>query len=132
MSYIPGSAIIFQIERISDQVGLAAPYSIVRAGTSTYFYSNRGFQKIDPGGFPQPIGREKVDRTFLADLDTTNLQLFMGASDPRSTRVYWAYKSGAGAVNGSTTRSSDTTRRWIGFSRSRCRANTCSEFRKPA
>jgi hypothetical protein len=99
MSYIPGSAIIFQIERISDQVGLAAPYSIVRAGTSTYFYSNRGFQKIDPGGFPQPIGREKVDRTFLADLDTTNLQLFMGASDPRSTRVYWAYKSGAGAVN---------------------------------
>jgi hypothetical protein len=98
MSYIPGSAIIFQIERISDQVGLFAPYSIVRAGTSTYFYSNRGFQKIDPGSFPQPIGREKVDRTFLADLDKTNLQMFMGASDPRSTRVYWAYKSGAGAT----------------------------------
>lgn len=98
MSYIPGSAIIFQIERISDQVGLFAPYSIVRAGSTIYFYSNRGFQKIDPGGFPQAIGREKIDRTFLADLDKTSLQMFMGASDPRSTRVYWAYKSGAGSA----------------------------------
>jgi hypothetical protein len=98
MSYIPGSAIIFQIERISDQVGLFAPYSIVRAGSTIFFYSNQGFQKIDPGGFPQQVGREKVDRTFLADLDRTNLQLVIGASDPRSTRVYWAYKSGAGAA----------------------------------
>ena len=40
----------------------------------------------------------KVDRTFLADLDKGNLQLFMGAADPRSTRVYWAYKSVSGAV----------------------------------
>jgi len=98
MSYIPGSAIIFQIERISDQVGLFAPYSIVRAGSTIFFYSNQGFQKIDPGGFPQQIGREKVDRTFLNDLDRTSLQLMIGASDPRTTRVYWAYKSGAGSA----------------------------------
>lgn len=47
---------------------------------------------------PEQIGREKVDRSFLADLDKANLQLFMGAADPRSTRIYWAYKSVSGTV----------------------------------
>jgi len=45
---------------------------------------------------PTQIGRERVDRTFLQNLDNGNLQLFQGASDPRSTRVYFAYKSLAG------------------------------------
>jgi hypothetical protein len=63
-----------------------------------FFYAGQGFHKIAPGGFPEQIGREKVDRTFLADLDKGNLQLFMGAADPRNTRIYWAYKSVSGVV----------------------------------
>lgn len=98
MSYIPGSSLIFQIERITQDLGLYAPYSIVRAGPMIYFYAGQGFYKIAPGGYPEQIGREKVDRTFIADLDATNLQLFIGASDPRSSRVYWAYKSSGGAT----------------------------------
>jgi hypothetical protein len=98
MSYIPGSPLIFQIERISDQKGLFAPYSIIRAGETIYFYAGQGFHKISPGGLPEQVGRERVDRTFLADLDKTSLQLFMGAADPRGTLIYWAYKSGAGAI----------------------------------
>ena len=97
MSYVPGSPIIFQIDRITQDKGLYAPYSIIRAGERILFYAGQGFHKIEPGGVPEPIGREKVDRTFLADLDKGNLQLFMGAADPRSTRVYWAYKSVSGA-----------------------------------
>lgn len=96
MSYVPGSPLIFQIERISQDKGLFAPYSIIRAGEVIYFYAGQGFHKIAPGGFPEQIGREKVDRSFLTDLDRANLQLFMGAADPRSTRVYWAYKSSSG------------------------------------
>jgi hypothetical protein len=96
MSYIPGSPIIFQIDRITQDKGLFAPYSIVRAGEKIFFYAGQGFHKIDPGGVPEQIGREKMDRTFLADLDKGSLQLFMGAADPRSTRVYWAYKSVSG------------------------------------
>lgn len=46
-----------------------------------------------------PIGRERVDRTFFADLDQANLQLFMGAADPRNSRIMWAYKSANGASN---------------------------------
>jgi hypothetical protein len=98
MSYIPGSAFIFQIERITQDMGLYAPYSIIRAGATIYFYAGQGFFKIDPGGVPVQIGRERVDRTFLIDLDKANLQLFIGAADPRSSRIYWAYKSVSGAT----------------------------------
>jgi len=97
MSYVPGSPIIFQIDRITQDKGLYAPYSIIRAGERIFFYAGQGFHKIEPGGVPEQIGREKVDRTFLGDLDKGNLQLFIGAADPRSTRVYWAYKSVSGA-----------------------------------
>jgi hypothetical protein len=96
MSYIPGSPLIFQIDRIAQDKGLFAPYSIIRAGELIFFHSAYGLQKIAPGGFPEQIGREKVDRTFFDDLDKTALQLFIGAADPRSTRVFWAYKSTSG------------------------------------
>lgn len=96
MSYVPGSPIIFQIDRITQDKGLYAPYSIIRAGEVIYFYAGQGFHKIVPGGVPEQIGREKVDRTFLADLDRGHLELFIGAADPRSTRVFWAYRSANG------------------------------------
>jgi hypothetical protein len=96
MSFVPGSPIIFQIDRITQDKGLFAPYSVIRAGEKIFFYAGQGFHKIEPGGVPEQIGREKVDRTFLADLDKGNLQLFMGAADPRSTKVYWAYRSANG------------------------------------
>jgi hypothetical protein len=96
MSYVPGSPLIFQIDRMTQDKGLFAPYSIVRAGEKIFFYAGQGFHKIEPGGVPEQIGREKVDRTFLTNLDRGNLQLFMGAADPRSTRVYWAYRSANG------------------------------------
>jgi len=96
MSYIPGSPLIFQIDRMTQDKGLFAPYSIVRAGEKIFFYAGQGFHKIEPGGVPEQIGREKVDRTFIADFDKGHLELFIGAADPRSTKVYWAYRS----VNG--------------------------------
>jgi hypothetical protein len=47
-------------------------------------------------GAPVPIGKEKFDRTFFGDYDSSQLQLVIGASDPEQSRVYWAYKSMAG------------------------------------
>jgi hypothetical protein len=98
MSYIPGSPLIFQIERIAQDLGLFAPYSIVRAGSLIFFHSAQGFYKIAPGGLPEQIGRERVDRTFFDDLDKTELRMFIGCSDPRSTRAFWAYKSTSGVT----------------------------------
>lgn len=98
MVYSPGSAVIFQITRMTQDQGLFAPYSIITAGTNVFFYSARGFFKVVPGGLPEQIGRERVDRTFFTDLDKSSPQLFIGAADPRTSRVYWAYKSIAGGV----------------------------------
>ena len=97
LTYAPGSPVIFQIDRISEEKGIFAPLSMVRAGDQVLYISPDGFQMIAPGGYPQAIGKERVDRTFFADVDTGNLQLCIGASDPKGSRVYWAYKSLAGA-----------------------------------
>ena len=98
MTYVPGSPVIFQIERLTQDRGLYAPYSLIRSGDKTFFLSAGGFYEMASSGYPQPIGKEKVDRTFLADLDTGNLQLVLGSSDPRSSRVFWAYKSNSGTA----------------------------------
>jgi hypothetical protein len=99
MVYLPGSPLIFQIRKIAEGIGIYGPYSLIRSGSVIFFYSLKGFHRIDPGGAPVPIGRERVDRTFFADLDVANLQLFQGMVDPRSSRVMWAYKSVNGIAN---------------------------------
>lgn len=97
MTYAPGSAVIFQITRIAEDQGLASPYSLVRSGPDILFYSSQGFQRLVPGGStPQPIGKEKVDRTFSENWDSANPQLFIGCNDPNSSRVHFAYKSLSG------------------------------------
>lgn len=96
MIYAPGSPAVFHISRISDDHGILAPLSFVRDGDRMFFISPEGFYRMTGTGAPEPIGKERVDRTFLADLDTGNLQLCIGAADPRTSRVYFAYKSLAG------------------------------------
>ncbi len=96
MAYVAGSPVIFQIAKVTQGLGLLAPYSLVQSGGNILFYSGKGFHMIPPGGQPTPIGRERIDGTIFADLDIGNMQLFMAAADPRSTRVYFAYKSTSG------------------------------------
>lgn len=96
LTYAPGSPAVFQINRISTQDTLYAQYSVITAGTRVFFLSAQGFKVIPAGGEPVPIGKERVDRFFFNDVDTSALQLVIGAVDPQATRVYWAYKSKAG------------------------------------
>jgi hypothetical protein len=96
MIYAPGSPVIFQIERVAQDKGIFAPLSLVRGGDRLFFCGNDGFQMVAPGSYPQFIGKERVDRTFFADVDSSALQMMIGTYDPNSTRVYWAYKSLAG------------------------------------
>src|SRR5271154_4266443 len=93
MLYAPGTPYVFQIERIATDDGLLAPYSLIRSGNNVFWLSPQGFKVLPPGGVPTPIGKERVDRTFFADVDITNPQLLIGSNDPTQTRVYWAYKS---------------------------------------
>lgn len=98
MTYSPGSPYIFGIDRISSDDGLSGAYSLIQAGDRVFFYSPQGFKMLLPGGYPQAIGKERVDRTFLADFDFDQPQLFIGAHDPNAQRVFWAFKSKSAAA----------------------------------
>ena len=98
MTFNPGSPTVFDILKISSSDGMFAPYSAVNAGGQTFFCSTQGFKAIAPGGAPTPIGKEKFDRAFFADVDQSNPQLIIGAADPKAPRIYWAYKSQSGAA----------------------------------
>jgi hypothetical protein len=97
MTYQPGNPVIFSFDRISEDVGILAPYSVVKAGQRIFFISNSGFQQSIDGAVPVPIGKERVDNTFIDEWDSDNAQLTFGFPDPRGTRVYWAYKTSAGS-----------------------------------
>ena len=96
MAYTPGSPVIFQIDRIAEDHGIFAPYALIRDGDRVFYPSSEGFYEMFATGTPRPIGKEKIDRTILEDIDKSNLQLFIGAADPKASRVYWAYKSISG------------------------------------
>lgn len=96
MVFQPGSDVIFSFERIAEGTGLAAPLSLIKAGDRIFYWSPSGFQMMTPDGATTPIGAEKFDRTVRALLDTGSLHLFIGAYEPKSTRVFWAFKSTSG------------------------------------
>lgn len=98
LTYAPGSSYIFQITRICEDQGLASPYAFTKAGGNIFFYSRQGFQQLTAGSLPQPIGKEKIDRSFAVEWDSANSQLFIATNDPNSTRVGFAFKSTSGSA----------------------------------
>ncbi|MDE2106682.1 MAG: hypothetical protein KGL39_56220, partial [Patescibacteria group bacterium] len=98
MTFSPGSPYVFGIDRISSDDGLFGAYSLVQAGDRIFFVSPQGFKMILPGLYPQPIGRERIDKTFFSTLDADSPQLLIGAHDPKAQRVFFAYKSLSGAA----------------------------------
>lgn len=96
--FAPGSPVTFEILRIATNDGLISGDAAVSASDKIFFCSPQGFKVIAPGGYPTPIGREKVDRTFFDEFDGDNLEFLIAATDPTATRVYWAYKSTSGTV----------------------------------
>ena len=98
MVYVPGSPLIFTIERLTKGTGVLAPYSIVNVGLEVFFLSSTGFLKVGATGVPVQIGKERVDRTFFSEYDSGALHYVIGASDPTQSRIYWSYRS-AGSPN---------------------------------
>lgn len=96
-TYQPGSGTIFQITKIVENEPLFAKYSPVQIGERVFYIAASGFKMITGSSAkPMPIGKERIDRTFFADVDDANLQLVIGAGDPRGTRAYFSYKSQSG------------------------------------
>lgn len=94
--YAPGQAVVFDIVRIAQNDPLLCKGSIINIGEKVFYFSGQGVKRIDPGGYPVPIGKGRVDDFLSGDIDKSNLQLVIGAYDTTSTRIYWAYKSISG------------------------------------
>ncbi|MBS0244090.1 MAG: hypothetical protein JSS20_18115, partial [Proteobacteria bacterium] len=84
--------------KVAKDIGCIAPYSITNVGPRIFFLSAQGWIMTDTTGATQYIGQEKIDRTFLDDYDTSNLQLVMTAGDPQAAVLYVAYKSAASST----------------------------------
>jgi len=90
MTYI-GSPAVFQFDEILPSIGTPARNSIVDVGDSTFFLGQDGFYEIVGGANVIPIGANKVDRTFLADVDPNYIKNVIGAADPTQKIIMWIY-----------------------------------------
>lgn len=93
-----GSPVIFQFDPIEQNHGCIEPNSAVQYGRFIFYLSHNGFYMCD-GIQATPIGDQKVDKTFFADVDTTYLYNMSAAIDPINKLVIWSY-AGSGNTNG--------------------------------
>lgn len=97
MTFTPGSAVVFHIERLELGRGILAPYTLCQGGNRVFWLAPSGFVEATPTGGITQIGTERVDRTVLADIDTGQIQLAIAAADPARHIVMFVYKSLSGS-----------------------------------
>lgn len=89
-TFVPGSLETFAFQKIHDQRGAAAPYSICTRGAITFFADAGAFYQIGTDGQIAAIGFEKVDRTIFSQISGPSLSRIYAEIDPFFTRVYIA------------------------------------------
>jgi len=95
MSYV-GVPLVFQFDKIADNIGAFAPKSVASYGNMVFFLAQDGFYKLTGGQQLTPIGNGKVDNFFFDDL-SSNLDGITSAVDPNNSIVVWSYR-GSGAT----------------------------------
>lgn len=93
MSYV-GTPLVFQFDNISRNLGCYEANSVIQWQGITYFLSDDGFYACD-GQNIVPIGAEKVNRFFFADLNESLLTNMSAAVDPERNLVMWSYPTQA-------------------------------------
>lgn len=89
---------IFDFAPAEGARGCLASGSIVQQGPIAFYFGEDGVYAFD-GSSSRAIGKNKIDRTLLADLDFNHLDRISGAVDPKRGLIVWAYP-GAGNSNG--------------------------------
>lgn len=98
MTYV-GAPVIFQFDMIERNRGAYAPQGVIGWGNMVFFLADDGFYMIVGGSAAIPIGAGKVDRFFLADLQSSYAYRINAAIDPLNKLVMWAYP-GSGSTSG--------------------------------
>ncbi|HEX7766511.1 MAG TPA: hypothetical protein VF443_07335, partial [Nitrospira sp.] len=97
-----GSPLVFQFDCIHNNIGAFAPQSVISYRNFIFFIAEQGFCMLD-GSNVTPIGANKVDRTFFADLDYNYIHRIQATIDPLRKIVCWAYP-GTGNTGGNPNR----------------------------
>jgi hypothetical protein len=85
-----GPSTIFRFDEVDRNRGAIASGAVASLGNVVFFISDDGFYAFD-GSVSNPIGKGKVDLTFLADLDQAYADRISSAVDPINSVVAWAY-----------------------------------------
>lgn len=98
-TFVPGSALIFSFQKIHDKRGAAQSTAIVGRGDLSFFIDDGGFYQISSDGQISPIGRGKVDRTFLNKSAIYSAAPIRAAIDPIKSLVYWVIGNDSATKN---------------------------------
>ena len=91
MSYI-GSPLIFQFDEVESNRGALASGSVIKVGNLVAYLAEDGFYMFD-GQQSIPIGENRIDDYFFADVDTNYLSRMSSALYPNEQIIVWSYAS---------------------------------------
>lgn len=95
--FVPGSIEVFSFRKVQDKRGAKSTKGVCSRGEFAFYADDGGFFQAYADGSVDPIGREKVDRSYFMRMSFTAIQEIIGAIDPFYSRVYWALSvSGTG------------------------------------
>lgn len=89
MTYVGGN-VVFQFDRISDDIGCTYPTSVIKVKNLTYFATRSGFYVTD-GTSIRNISHGKVSKYFLSRLNTGLHYRIQAAADLDNHLIYWPY-----------------------------------------
>ncbi len=82
---------IARFDEIEQARGALMPGGVQIWGNTVYFIAEDGFYRLREGEGAQPIGRERVDRYFLSDLDLSTKHRVSSGICTKSGCVWWSY-----------------------------------------
>jgi hypothetical protein len=92
-----GSPSIFSFHPAEGARGTPAPGSIAQLGSIVFYLGEDGFYMFD-GSNSTPIGAQKIDKWFYADVNQTFLYNITSAIDPINKLVFWSYPGNGSAT----------------------------------
>lgn len=97
MTYV-GGAVVWQFDTLSTGIGMDNPHAGVKIGGLVYFCSSRGLYATD-GVSVLPIGEEKVNRWFIANIVNTGYlaQARVGV-DWTNKLIVWSFAYSVGVA----------------------------------
>lgn len=91
MIYV-GPPDVFNFYPVVNSRGCRFPNALVDLGSMVYYPAEDGFYSFDGSNFT-PLGAQKFDKWFLANVDQAHPELVIGAPDVTNRAIMWMFKS---------------------------------------